>query len=44
MILTLLNNNGPVVEPVIPDLVVVAEISLKLDTVVISLQLDTVDN
>ena len=44
MILTLLNNNGPVVEPVIQDLVVVAEISLKLDTVVISLQLDTVDN
>ena len=44
MILTLLNNSGPAVEPVIPDLVVVAEISLKLDTVVISLQLDTVDN
>ena len=44
MILTLLNNNGPVIEPVIPALVVVAEISLKLDTVVISLQLDTVDN
>ena len=44
MLLTLLNNNGPIVEPVIPELVVVAEISLKLDTVVISLQLDTVDN
>ena len=28
----------------IDDLVVVAQISLKLDTVVISLQLDTVDN
>lgn len=44
MLLTLLNNNGPIVEPVIPELVVVAEISLKLDSVVISLQLDTVDN
>ena len=44
MLITLLNNNGPIVEPVIPELVVVAEISLKLDTVVISLQLDTVDN
>lgn len=44
MLITLLNNSGPVIEPVIPDLVVVAEISLKLDAVVISLQLDTVDN
>ena len=44
MLLTLLNNNGPVIEPIITELVVVAEITLKLDTVVISLQLDTVDN
>jgi len=44
MLITLLNNNGPVIEPVIPDLVVVSEISLKLDTVVISLQFATVDN
>ena len=44
MLITLLNNNGPAVDPIIPELVVVAEISIKLDTVVISLQLDTVDN
>ena len=44
MLLILLNNNGPIVDPIIPELVVVAQIAIKLDTVVISLQLDTVDN
>ena len=44
MLLTILNNSGPIVEPEIPELVVVAQISLKLEAVVISLQLDTVDN